>query len=156
MHQKVRRLLDINNAKEGDVRFGRNEGWAHYLAKCIIVRLLKEGVFINWIPNILNQYIIPTEFLANSKYASFEDFGKHYEQNSTSQKLKKWQTPFVYTEARFSKNLITDILAVTIDGIYVIEIIDNETEKSLKGKRRLYKNMGMNEGLKFNLIEVRV
>lgn len=120
--KKTTNLLDHSYRAyyhEGDIRWSRGEGWKHFMIKCKVVRLLKEGTII------YDSKLVLADFITER----------------TRLKLKKWQTPKIYTEAKFCKNLITDILAITIDGAYAILIVDKEEEKSLKRKERLYRNM---------------
>jgi len=133
------RKLDIAfRPIEGVIRWSRGENWKHYLAKCVIVRLLKQGV----LPTMFDALFIRDVLFTGWNEPKFL--------NLNSPRLKKWQVPKVYTEARFSSKIIADILAITIDGVYAIEIIESETEKSLKRKRRNYTNLGI------EMIEVRI
>jgi len=146
MHRGSFQMLDWKAYRpvEGIIRWSKSESWEHYIGKCIIVRLLKEGIP----SNMLNEYFhnFPIFIgedddpcltyqlgILSKKFVSLHN-----------QKLKKWEIPKIYTEARFSKRLRGDIfVAASVEGRIVIEIADTETKKQLEWKERAYKNMGI-------------
>ena len=156
-HQQVRRLLDINNAKEGDIRVGENESLEHQIMKVLIRHLTYNWVIPENIPTIIKEHM-------KVKMDSIEISGpldysiRQYRQipRDANGKIKKWAKPRCYFEARFSKNLTPDALLFTIHGVYVIENVITETARSIKRKKRNYQNMSMNLSEPIEFLEVRV
>jgi hypothetical protein len=53
----------------------------------------------------------------------------------------KWYYPHVFTEVEIGKKCF-DVIALTLSGAFVFEIISSETEKSIKIKERSAVNLG--------------
>jgi len=124
--RRVIELLDTQSYRPIDkiIRWSTSESHPHFIKKCVISRAIVEG--------------FPPEFLV-AKIPAYVPI-----------KLKSWATPLVITEARFSSRLRTDILVVSIEGTFAIEIAETESEASIKKKRRAYNNM------EIELIEIRI
>ena len=139
LHKWAYDLLDYSAYRpvEGVIRWSLSESPSHFLTKCMIIRQLKRGIHptdVEFPINIFGGFaVIPI-----------------IEPKKMGISGSKWRRPKIYTEARFSKRLRADILAVTTAGAYVIEIADTETKKEIDRKHALYNKMG----LKF--IEVRI
>jgi len=127
--RRVMSLLDNNAYRniDGVIRWSLAESWPHFLAKCKIVRALKQGQ--------------SPDFIRSTYEVADVD---------TPTKFKSWESPLVITEARFSSRLRTDILVVSIEGTFAIEIAESESEASIKKKTRAYSNM------QIQFIEVRI
>ncbi len=120
--------LDIAcNTIDGAIRWSTGESWEHYMIKCKIVRLLKEKVM---------PYLIEDALKDMKNYKKLID--------------KDNKTPTVYTEAIFPKDLRADILAITDEGVFVIEIAKSEEKESLERKEKLFKELDI------EMIEIRV
>jgi len=114
----------------------------------LIVRLLKEGVMPHQIDVCLKMDGIPRGMFSLSSKRNTEALDMIPE--SCGNKLKKWEIPITFCEARFSSRLRTDILVVSIEGTFAIEIAESESEASIKKKTRAYSNM------QIQFIEVRI
>ena len=111
--------------------YGKAESWEHYIAKCIVVRLLKEG--------------IPTSNIKNPFEAVFQRlFHRSPEEFLKEQiKLKSFEIPKIYTEADFGEHEADIFIAASLEGRAVIEIVDSENDESLEKKREYFKKRGI-------------
>lgn len=105
---------------EGAVRMNSNESEKHFLQKAQLVYHLKYGA---------------------RPFLESELKGSLFKSLITTWNYPKWYSPRVYTEVRIGKNVF-DIVALTLDGAYVIEVADSESEASLKRKERNAINLG--------------
>jgi hypothetical protein len=113
------------------------QAFKHYISRCIVVWMLKNGVPANLIDEAFFGIRITLDDLNCRVEASVKKFSCETD------------VPIVFQEAWFSEKLRADLfLPKTGD---VIEIADSEEEKSLKLKERAYKNM---DGLSFYALRV--
>lgn len=153
MHRESFKLLDWKSYRpvEGVIRWSKSESWEHYIAKCVIVRLLKEGIFFDH----LEELFVWNHFITEKKIYWTEVPLELFLESiiPLKNKLKKYEIPKIFTEARFSKRLIADVfVAASLEGRAVIEIADTETEKELERKKRNY--MNMRKDIKFLVIRI--
>ena len=114
---------------DGIIRWSRGENWNHYLTKCIIVRMIKEGidpVSASLFVRKQREIKLLSSFIKDNK-----------------EPFPNWATPIIYTEAIFKKNKRADVLTITRDGTYVIEIAESEGKKSLIKKEKYYKSLSI-------------
>lgn len=133
---------------EGVIRWSTGESWKHYLAKCIIVRQLKEGVP----PSALNY----TWHRVFGKYGiSLDNSADKIVIKLHTKKLKKWEKPKIYTEARFGRVTADVFVSASVDGRAVIEIAGSEEDESLEKKEREYKKSFLGKlGIKMYVVRV--
>lgn len=147
-------LKNKGYVKEGAILFsyGKAESWEHYLAKCIVVRMLKEGVTIPEVLNIFREedYVWGADtmwdFMGHITYP-FRDI--EYEKMEKLN-LKTFEIPKIYTEADFGEHEADVFVASSLEGRAVVEIIDTESEESIEKKRAFFESKGI------KLYEVRI
>ena len=104
---------------EGAVRMNSNESAAHFRTKAIVMWYMKRWDFV---PADLSDVVCEGAKL-------------------TRKDLPKWYSARVYSEVRVG-NSVWDIVAFTIYGTFVFEIVESESEESLKRKERAAMNLG--------------
>ena len=138
MHIESKDML-MRPYREGWIAWSMSESEGHYLAKCMIVRLLKEGVPPNAIPEYFQGRDLCVSVPGIRLIASKEAVS-----------LKRWHRPKVYTEARFTGRLGSAVshradifVAASVEGRSVIEIVDSEDKGSLDRKRNYFEKRGI-------------
>lgn len=148
--EKIKReaigLLDSQAFRpvEGVIRYSLSESWEHFILKCKIVRALKAGVPSYYLQKWIDE---------NKRLLFYSSNVKAWKKGTKmmKNKLKRWEKHIIFTEARFKKNLRSDIFLVSSrEGMVAIEIAKSENKKSLDRKKRKYKSIGV----KFSFVKL--
>ena len=137
MHRESKRML-VHSPKEQAIYWSKGEGWGHYIAKCLIVRLLKEGVPVNLILDAMGEFM-------------YAHVNLRFITNKYKVKHKNWELPKVFTEAKFGKQTADIFISSSLEGRAVIEIVDNEVDKSIERKKKYFKG----KKIAFYVVKVR-